>query len=182
LLSNDFSFDIKTVDGYRRKEYNLCSMKGLLLASALSTALMAGLFFAYSFSVVPGLGQLGDYEYLRAMQSINRAIQNPFFFMPFFSSLILVPLAAWRVRDRGRRRLLLAGTVCYTAGVMAVTIFGNVPLNNAVEAMQLQAMSIPELKAQRDAFEDFWNRLNLVRTVFSLLAFVYVALACIRRE
>lgn len=157
-------------------------MRGLLLASALSTALMAGLFFAYSFSVVPGLGQLSDYEYLRAMQSINRAIQNPFFFIPFFAAFLLLPFSVYRVKDKARKRLLVAATVCYTIGVMAVTIFGNVPLNNAIEAMQLQSMSVLELKAQRFAFEPLWNRLNMVRTVCSSFAFVLVALSCIQQD
>ncbi|HTN16603.1 MAG TPA: DUF1772 domain-containing protein [Chitinophagaceae bacterium] len=156
-------------------------MKGLLLTTALCTALMAGLFFAYSFSVVPGLGQLGDYEYLRAMQSINRAIQNPFFFIPFFTAVLLLPLSAYRMKDRTRKRLLQAAAACYTIGVMLVTIIGNVPLNNAIEAMELHNMSVLELKAQRFAFEPLWNRLNMVRTVCSSLAFVFVAWACLHK-
>ncbi|MBL7711826.1 MAG: DUF1772 domain-containing protein [Chitinophagaceae bacterium] len=157
-------------------------MKGLLALTALFTGLIAGLFFAYSFSVVPGLGRLSDEAYLRAMQSINRAIQNPFFFTPFFAALLLLPLSAARAGDAGKKRLLRAGAVVYTGGVMAVTIFGNVPLNNTVEAMQLQNMSLPELRAQRLAFEDPWNRLNLVRTLCASAAFTLVLLACLRQQ
>ncbi|QEE49539.1 hypothetical protein FUA48_08085 [Flavobacterium alkalisoli] len=61
----------------------------------LVTALMAGLFYSYSFSVNPGLGRLGDESYLMAMQSINRAILNPIFFICFFGSVALLPLNAY---------------------------------------------------------------------------------------
>ena len=102
-------------------------MKGLLALTALFTGLIAGLFFAYSFSVVPGLGRLSDEAYLRAMQSINRAIQNPFFFTPFFAALLLLPLSAARAGDAGKKRLLLAGAVVYTGGVMASPYSGMYP-------------------------------------------------------
>jgi uncharacterized membrane protein len=51
----------------------------LLIITAVLAALIAGLFHAYSCSVVLGLGKLSDAEYLRAMQNINREILNPVF-------------------------------------------------------------------------------------------------------
>lgn len=67
----------------------------VLAATAILTALVAGLFYAYSCSVSPGLGRLPDAGYLSAMQSINRAIQNPVFFISFLGCLILLPLSTY---------------------------------------------------------------------------------------
>ena len=51
----------------------------ILTIAATTTALIAGLLYAYSCSVNIGLGRLADAEYISAMQSINKAIQNPLF-------------------------------------------------------------------------------------------------------
>jgi len=53
----------------------------VLAAATTCTALMGGLLFSYSCSVVLGLKTLPDQEYIMTMQAINRAIQNPVFFI-----------------------------------------------------------------------------------------------------
>ena len=56
----------------------------ILVITATLTALVAGLFFAWSVSITLGLARVSDSEYVSVMQSINRAIQNPVFFAAFF--------------------------------------------------------------------------------------------------
>ncbi len=63
--------------------------------TATATALMAGLFYAFSCSVNLGLARLSNAEYISAMQSTNRAIQNPIFFAAFFGAPILLPLSVF---------------------------------------------------------------------------------------
>ncbi len=76
----------------------------LLLGTAVLTALIAGLFYAYSCSVVLGLGKLSDAEYLKAMQNINREILNPvFFMMSFMGTAILLPVSAFVFRGSNQR-------------------------------------------------------------------------------
>ncbi|WP_278021525.1 hypothetical protein [Flavobacterium ginsengisoli] len=41
----------------------------ILIIAATFTALMAGLFFSYSVSVMLGLGKLNDKEFLNAMRA-----------------------------------------------------------------------------------------------------------------
>ena len=65
----------------------------ILIITATLSALVAGLFFAWSVSVTLGLARVSDSEYVSAMQSINRAIQNPAFFTAFFGAQILLPFA-----------------------------------------------------------------------------------------
>jgi uncharacterized membrane protein len=156
-----------------------------LLAAAFTTALIAGLFYSYSCSVNWGLGRLTDADYLAAMQSINREILNPLFFMSFMGTLILLPLSAWLQYSNPasiRFYLLLAATLVYAVGTFGVTIMGNVPLNNALDAFNMQAASPEALHQQRALFEKPWNTLHTIRTIANAVALILVLLACIAPE
>lgn len=151
-----------------------------LLVTALASGLIAGLFYSYSCSVNPGLGALSDAGYLAAMQSINRAILNPVFFFSFMGTLLLLPINTYQHFGTGSRfYLLLAAAAVYIIGSFGVTMFGNVPLNDALDKMNLTGASEQELAAHRLRFEVSWNRLHAVRTYASVLSFVLVLLACL---
>ena len=157
----------------------------ILAATATTTALMAGLFYAYSCSVVPGLGRLADAEYLAAMQSINRAILNPVFFIAFMGTPLLLPLITWMHYSQPvslRFWLLLAATAVYLTGVVGVTALGNIPLNDMLDSAALQTASAEEIRALRTAFELPWNSWNLVRTWAAAVALVLVVLACVHQK
>jgi uncharacterized membrane protein len=49
-------------------------LRVLTIVGALMTGLMAGVFFAFSTAVMPGLARLDGSQGLEAMQRINRAI------------------------------------------------------------------------------------------------------------
>lgn len=153
-----------------------------LTGAALTTGLIAGLFYAYFCSVNPGLHQLADAEYLTAMQSINRAILNPVFFISFLGAPILLVLGTWLQYSPtiSLRCWFLGGAaVVYLLGVVGVTGMGNIPLNEALDSLNLSALSPEELASQRSTFEGPWNSLNTTRTVASILSFVLVLIACI---
>ncbi len=154
----------------------------ILVLTAAATALMAGLFYAFSCSVNLGLARLSNAEYLSAMQSINRAIQNPIFFAAFFGAPILLPLCMFLHYGQpfpARFWFLLAATVIYLIGTFGVTIFGNVPLNNRLDRFDLQMASEAEIAVQRAGFERRWNNLNTIRTVSSTLAIMLVIISCL---
>ena len=73
----------------------MIAFKIVVFITVLLTALITGFFYAYSCSVNGGLKRLPDQEYLRAMQSINKAVLNPLFFMSFFGTLVMLPLTIW---------------------------------------------------------------------------------------
>ncbi len=155
----------------------------LLLLITLFSGLMAGLFFAWSVSVMPGLGRLPDAGFLSAMQAMNRAIQNPAFFLVFMGILALLPATAFLHRanaDRSLFWLLVAATAVYFIGVFGVTAAGNIPLNNALDSLNIPASTATELQAFRARFEGRWNLLNTVRTLASLATFILLVLACLR--
>ncbi len=154
----------------------------LLLGATICVALMSGLFYSYSCSVTPGLSRLADNHYILAMQSINRAIQNPIFFISFFGVLLLLPIATYLKYAHPVPIvfwLLLIATIIYFSGVFFVTVFGNIPLNNLLDKFDITKASKEAIGAQRIMFETKWNNLNIVRTISSLIALICTLLACI---
>jgi uncharacterized membrane protein len=156
----------------------------LLAVTAVLTGLVAGLFYAWSVSITRGLARVADREYVSVMQATNRAIQNPLFFASFFGAQILLPVSSFFFYGTGGARfwLILASTVVYTAGVMGVTVFGNVPLNNRLDRFKLESSSPEEIAGARGGYENLWNNLNTVRTVSSILALVLIVLACLKAK
>lgn len=154
----------------------------VLLITAFTTALIAGLFYSYSCSVNPGLGKLPDAGYMAAMQSINREILNPLFFMSFMGTLILLPVSTWLQYSNpvpARFYLMLAATIIYVLGTFGVTVMGNVPLNDALAGFNLESASPDLIHQQRELFEKPWNRLHSIRTIANAIALLLVLLACI---
>jgi uncharacterized membrane protein len=78
----------------------------ILVLAGILTALVTGLYFGYSVSVNGGLHRLNDFEFVKAMQSINAAIQNPLFFVSFIAPLLLLPLATFLQGDTNSINLL----------------------------------------------------------------------------
>ncbi|MGI9056147.1 MAG: DUF1772 domain-containing protein, partial [Pyrinomonadaceae bacterium] len=147
-----------------------------------TTALMAGLFYAWSCSVMLGFARLSDREFISAMQATNRAIQNPGFFAAFFGAPILLPLSVilhYEQSLTARFWFLLAATIIYLIGTFGVTIFGNVPLNNTLDSFDLESATEEETALQRASFEGRWNNLNTFRTVSSTLALILILIVCL---
>ncbi|MEN0054808.1 MAG: DUF1772 domain-containing protein [Mucilaginibacter sp.] len=153
----------------------------ILIITATLTALIAGLFYAYSCSVNLGLGRLTDKEYLTAMQSINRAILNPLFFSSFIGTLIMLPLCTYLHYQQinGTRFILLfAATLVYATGTFGITILGNVPLNNMLDKFNIKTASIEEISVQRERFEKSWLWLHNIRTVAAVISLILVITSC----
>ncbi|QDY75214.1 DUF1772 domain-containing protein [Streptomyces qinzhouensis] len=145
---------------------------GMLLAATLSTGLMAGLFAAVAYAVMPGLARSSDRTLVETMQGINIAILNPFFLLPFVGSLPLLGLAvflAWRGQGRPVLPWLIAALALYLAALV-VTGSVHVPLN-----IQLDDVGDPDrathLDAVRADFESKWVAWNIVRALLHTAAF-----------
>jgi uncharacterized membrane protein len=151
-----------------------------LFLAVSHTGLSSGLFYAWSVSVIPGTRKVLDSAYLETMQSINRAILNPAFFLIFFGSLILLCVTTvLLVESKQSFWLLLIAAIIYAVGSIGITAMGNVPLNNQLDKLSLQEISSDEISAFRKHYEVKWNRLHTIRTVFAVLAFLLSILAVI---
>lgn len=142
------------------------------LTTTIIMGLIAGIFYCWSISVTKGLALLPDKEYILAFQRLNKAILNPLFFICFMGPMVLLPLCLWRYYEQPHWWLLLLATALYFMGVMGVTMGGNVPLNNMLEAFDLQQADMGAIRQMRQQFEAKWNWLNHIRTVCSIGSFV----------
>jgi uncharacterized membrane protein len=154
----------------------------ILFLSAVATALISGLFYAWSCSVIPGLARVSDTTYLEAMQQINRAILNPVFFISFLGTALLLPVCTWLQYSAAltpRFWLLVMASLIYLVGTFGVTIAGNVPLNNMLDKFHLATASVQDLAAMRTKFENAWVYLHTIRTVAGVITLVLVIIACL---
>lgn len=156
-------------------------MAGILIAAsflaALGSGLMAGLFFVFSTFMMTALARLGAPQGIAAMQSVNVAILNPLFLSVFMGtavlSLVTGAAALWNWRAAGSG-WLLAGSLLYLAGIMVVTMLFNVPLNDALAAVDPAS---GEGAAAWQRYLDVWVKWNHVRTVAGLGALACFILA-----
>ena len=138
--------------------------------AAIGAGLMAGVYFAFSAFVMTALARMPEAEGIGAMQSINRVIVRslfmPLFFATTIASLALAVVAVWRWGEPGAVAMF-AGGVTYVVGMFLCTAVCNVPLNNALDAVD------PAGVEAGDAWRHYlkvWTRWNHVRTVACTLA------------
>ncbi|MDO3702981.1 DUF1772 domain-containing protein [Micromonospora sp. C28SCA-DRY-2] len=151
-----------------------------LLAAAVSTGLMAGLFAAFAYAVLPGLVRADDRTLVLAMQRINESIINGWFLLCFLGALVCAGLAAALHLGAAHRSVLpwiLAALLLYLV-VLVVTGTVNVPLNNQLAAAG-DPDRVADLAAVRDRFTATWVRWNLVRAVASTAAFTLLGWALV---
>ena len=140
------------------------------IIALLGSALIGGVFFAFSSFVMRALARIPSSEGIAAMQSINVVVINPSFLGAFMGTAALslgifgLALFHW---SHPSAISFLAGAIFYFVGTFLVTLFCNVPLND-----QLAAVSATD-PATRDLWEhylDRWTMWNHARTVAALVA------------
>ncbi|MBP7777382.1 MAG: DUF1772 domain-containing protein [Acidobacteria bacterium] len=145
----------------------------LVLATFLCS-LVAGFLFAFAVVVMPGIKPLGDREFLRAFQAMDRVIQKgqPLFGLVWLGSVVALvaglALGAGQTSGLETVLLALAGGV-YLLGVQLPTFIINIPLNNALQALDVDGADEATLRTTRERFEPRWNRWNTIRAAFSTM-------------
>jgi uncharacterized membrane protein len=144
----------------------------------LFTGAVAGVFFAYSVSVMIGLDGIKPEQAIVAMQSINEKIQNPLF-LPAF---LLAPFAAAAtgalllgLGQRAPGLIFIAAAAVYAAGALLPTIAVNVPMNNALAVAAIPADPQEAARLWAD-YSSRWTSWNHLRTVASLLGLLLTGL------
>ncbi len=146
----------------------------LILATFLCS-LVAGLLFVFAIVVMPGIRSLNDREFIRTFQVIDRVIQNnqPIFVLVWVGSVVALVTAAvlgiGQLEGAGRLLIIFAA-LAYLLGVQLPTVTINIPLNNKLQTLDVDAMNETTQKAARKDFEPRWNRWNSVRAAFASLA------------
>lgn len=160
---------------------NLTLETTIVLLTILLTGLTAGLCFTWTNAVTPGIGQLDDLSFLRSFQEMNRAIINPLFILVFFGPFIGHILMVYLKHQNSGTDfwIYVAAALLFILGVVFVTIFRNVPLNEILDKMDLAVASPEDVKALRQKFEIPWRQWHLVRTISSILSFALLLLGLI---
>src|SRR5882724_5385944 len=145
-------------------------MVGLLWFSAIGCGLLAGLYFAFSAFIMTALGRIGQVPGIMAMNAINTTIV-PSLFMPCFlgttlTSLALAVLALLRWGMPGATVMVAGGLIC-VVGMFVVTMVFNVPLNDALAAVDPASTEAGSVWARYLSDWTFWNH---VRTISSTAA------------
>ncbi len=142
----------------------------LTLLSALGCGLVAGIFFAFSTSVMRALAGLPRAQGIAAMRSINVVIINPWFMSAFFGTAvvcILLAITAVLNRHDPGAAYLVAGSLLYLVGSIVVTMAFNVPLNNELARAEPTSEEAGRLWS---GYLTTWTRWNHLRVAASLAA------------
>jgi uncharacterized membrane protein len=144
-------------------------VSALVWTAALSSGLMAGVYFAFSGVIMRSFDTIEASQSIAAMNAINKVILRSLFMPLFFGStivsvlLVVFALAYWN--QAGAGLMLVAGAV-YVVGMFACTAFCNVPLNRSL--MQID----PHAKNAQSFWTHYsrtWTRWNHLRTVSCLV-------------
>lgn len=151
----------------------------LLAIASVGAGLIGGLFFIFSNTCMRAFDALPAAGAVAAMNSINRVILNPLFFLSFFGTAVLcvILLIGGLARAGAHGALIMTGALLYLVGSIGVTMLFNVPLNNQLQAV---SPSATDMETQWRAYRGPWTRWNHVRTVACLLTAALFALSISR--
>lgn len=154
----------------------------VLILATLLCALTAGFVFAFATVVMPGLEKLDNKAFIRGFQVIDGVIQNgqPLFGLVWMGSAVSIGLAGVLAAvqlDGIERSFLVTGALVYLLGVQLPTFRINVPLNNALQTLDVDTMEEDVLASARRHFEARWVRWNTIRTVLATLVSIVLIFA-----
>lgn len=144
--------------------------KTVMVSATLLCSLVAGFLFAFAVVAMPGIGRLNDRSFIRAFQVIDGVIQDnqPIFMFVWVGSVVALVVAAaigFSQIDGANRTILIGAVIVYLLGVQLPTARINIPLNNRIQALDVDQMSDQQASNARTEFEGQWNRWNVIRTV-----------------
>ena len=149
----------------------------LTLIAALGSGLIGGVFFGFSGFVMRALARLRPAQGITAMQSINVVAVTPPLMIALFGTalacvaLVVSSLPKWR---EPVAMLRLAGGGLYLVGAVLVTIVRNVPMNDALAAVDPDSA---DGATQWARYVPRWTAWNSVRTVAALAAAAALTIA-----
>jgi uncharacterized membrane protein len=156
-----------------------------LVFAVLTCSLVTGFIFTYAVVVMPGFSKLDDKEFLRAFQVTDGVIQNnqPLFMLTWVGSIIsvlsVIVISLLSLGLSEAWKLIVVGLI-YLLGVQGVTISIHLPLNNRIQAIDINNMNNQSLNEERTKFEMRWNYFNKIRTFIAFstsLSFLLILIA-----
>jgi uncharacterized membrane protein len=146
----------------------------VILASlaALFSAAAGGMMYVFSTFVMHGLDRTGPVDAITAMRGMNaEANSNPAFLLGYFGATILAlavgVVAVVQIRQPGSW-LVLVGAVFTILGAVITMVF-NVPLNNHLDTLNPEGLSMADAAREWQAYFSPWTAWNHARTATSFV-------------
>ena len=158
---------------------NLVTLATGVLA-LLGSALIGGVFFAFSSFIMKALARMPSSEGIAVMQSINVVVINPPFIGAFMGTALLSIAVIVLVVMNGiipASMFFISGSVFYFVGTFLVTMFGNVPLNKQLAAA---SATDPDAAVLWMHYLDRWTVWNHVRTAAAIVAALFFTLGLVQ--
>ena len=140
----------------------------LMIAALLGSALIGGIFFAFSTFIMKALERVPSAEGIRVMQSINVVVINPMVMGALFGTALIsaaIAILVWGGWAGALPHWFFVGALHYLLGTFLVTAFGNVPLNN-----RLERVSPEEGEQLWSHYLRKWTFWNHIRTTAAMIA------------
>lgn len=148
----------------------------LTFFAAIGAGVVGGVFFAFSNFVMPALARLPAAEGIAAMNSINITVITPTFMTALFGTglvcLVLITGAIMGWSQPGSF-WLLAGALIYLVGNPIVTMVFNVPLNDALAAVDPASSNGATVWTTYLKDWVMWNHVRVVTAIVALGCFIF---------
>ncbi|WOJ92475.1 anthrone oxygenase family protein [Congregibacter variabilis] len=151
----------------------------LCLFLALWSAVIAGVFSAFSEFIMSALLRAAPAAGIESMQHINRTVlKTQFVAGILLISVFSILFAAYGffVYEGTALALILLASLAYVSCVFLVTMFGNVPMNKKLEEFDYRSVAAADYWIE---YGRVWTRLNHFRSVGGILTAGLYAFAAI---
>lgn len=151
-------------------------LKAAAVVALLFSGAIFGFFYAWVCSTMWGLDAAPPKVAIEAMQAMNASVRNGVFAPAFFGTPFVLAAVGFWARLEGFRAafwfLLLAAAV-YFGGGLLLTMFINVPMNEALALVEVPS----DAQAAHKIWFEYsgpWQVWNITRTVLSGVSLVLV--------
>ena len=147
--------------------------------AAVASAVLGGVFFAFSDFVMKSLAKAQAPAGIEVMQIINREVFGSLFGRLLWAELLIALLLAGYAClhfDRRSSALIVAGGALYVFGVGAVSGAFNVPMNNRLDVMDLSTAETALYFKNRFVSDwSFWNHVRTLACVAATTCYLWAA-------
>ena len=164
----------------KERPLNMSPLLILTAFSVIASALVSGVFLAFSEFVMRSLHKAERPAGIEAMQIINREVFKTLFMvlligMAFISiAMIWIGLVYWQGISSN---WMIAGSATYLLITFVVTLAGNVPLNVKLDGLAYTDQQTAAYWSR--TFYGRWTVFNHIRTLGSAVASICYLMACL---
>lgn len=153
----------------------------LSIVTIILMGTMAGFFFAFSNTVMPGFDISDPISAIEGMQGTNLVVRNPVFFVTFFLTPVVALIAAataWFAKRKQAAVLLGVSAALYFCGAFLVTVIHHIPLNEALAVIDARALEGTAAEVWA-TYSENWTPMNTLRAVACMIALVPLVYAVV---